>query len=545
MTTMSTSAGPTWRAWVGLVLLALPLFMMATDFTVMFMTMPAVTADLAPSTTQTLWIMHIGEFVAAGFVITMGWLTGRIGPRTLLLIAMGLYGLASALAAFAPNAEALLTARVLTGLATAAASPAAISLLRSIFTSTRHFGIAFAVLMGAFSVGGALGPPMGGVLLAHFWWGSVFLINVPVAAVVLFGGLSLFPRGSTSNTERIDMISVVLSIGAVLLLVFGLQEIADRGVSLPYVLTIMAGIGLGIWFVRRQRHLTNPLLDLRLFSIRALRMAAIALALTSVAFVGVDFLLVQYLQIVSGVPTGRLGLLLAAPGIAAIIGSALAPILARRIAPGPLTAAGVGLSLVGALTIIAAIAVAPQLTWLFIAGTTAVALGVTPLMLLGAQLIVTSAPKARAGSAVAIQDVSAGLGGALGMALVGSLAMAVFGRVLTARAPAGLGAAEVEAATQSPGGAVATATDVGGADGQALLTAAHGALSWGTAAAYGAAVVVGGATIVLLLRGLRGITLDLDTPESGTEEPEPVRVGSATVDREPGQLAATQPSAAP
>ncbi|MBB3663729.1 DHA2 family multidrug resistance protein-like MFS transporter [Prauserella sediminis] len=519
-TTTSTSARPTWRAWTGLALLALPLFMMATDFTVMFLAMPAVTADLLPSTTQTLWILHIGEFVAAGFVIAMGWLTGRIGPRTLLLFAIVLYGTASTLAAFAPDAETLLTARVLIGLAAAAASPAAISMLRSLFGGSRHFGIAFAVLMGTFSAGSALGPPMGGMLLEHFWWGSVFLINVPVAAVVLLGGPWVFPKGGRTTAERIDMTSVVLSMGAVILVVFGLQEIADRGPAVPYVLATLVGLVLGTWFVRRQRRLANPLLDLGLFAIRTLRVTAIAFVLSSAAFVAVDFLLLQYLQIVAGVPTDRLGLLLAAPGIAAVLGTAVTPILARWVEPARLMASGVGLALVGAMAVIWSIAGGTQQTWLSITGTTVVSLGVTPLMMLGAQLIVTAAPAKRTGSAVAVQDISAGLGGALGMAFIGSLAMAVFGRVLTAGAADGLTGAELDTAAQNPGSAVAVAGDLGGADGQALLTAAHDALSWGTVAAYGTAVVLGIATIVLVVRGLRGARLDTapDEPDASTDD---------------------------
>src|SRR5690625_2300712 len=159
----TVSADPTWRQWTALVLLGLPVFMMATDFTALFLAVPEITADLGPSTTQLLWIVHIGELVAAGTLITMGWLTNRLGPRTLLLLALGVYTLASALAAYAPDAETLLAARILIGLGTAAASPAALALLRVLFSRPRHYGIAFAVVMGAFPVGAALGPPMTGL----------------------------------------------------------------------------------------------------------------------------------------------------------------------------------------------------------------------------------------------------------------------------------------------------------------------------------------------------------------------------------------------
>lgn len=531
MTAPTIPAQPTWREWTGLVLLALPLFMIGSDLTVMFLAMPAVTADLAPSTTQALWIMHIGQFVAAGLVITMGWLTGRLGHKRLLLVAMALYGGASMLAAFAPNPETLLVARVMMGAAAAAATPAAIAMLRSMFTSAKHFSVAFAVVMGAVSVGGALGPPMGGLLLGYFWWGSVFLINVPVAALVLIAGLWLFPRTRKTARDRIDLTSVALSMAAVFLVVFGLQEIADQGLSVPYVLAALAGIGLGAWFVRRQRRIDNPLLDLSLFAIRALRICATVFVISSAAFVAVDFILIQYLQIVIGVSTTGLGLMLAIPGAAAILGTALTPVLARRITLSHLMAAGVGVSLVGALLIMTALLLTPQLTVAFIAGTTIIAVGVIPLGLLGAQLIVASPPKERAGSAVAIQDISGNMGAALGMAFIGSLAMAVYSRVLNVTAPTGVTDADLDAATQSPGGAVATAEHLGGHAGSALLTAAQGALSWGTVAAYIAAVALGIATIALILRGLKGIQLPSDAADGPTPEtsgPEALGVPATT-----------------
>lgn len=500
-------ARPTRRAWAALVLIATPMFMMATDFTIMFMAMPQVAADLTPSTTQLLWIMHVGEFVAAGLVITMGWLTGRLGHKHLLLAAMALYGSASALAAFAPNPETLLVARVLIGLATAAASPAAFSMVRSLFADPRHFGVAFAILMGAFTAGAAIGPPMGGVLLEYFWWGSVFLVNVPAAALVLVFGWALLPSPDTTTGGRIDTLSVGLSLSAVILVVLGLQEIADRGLSTAYGFVVVTGLVLGIWFVRRQRRLANPLLDLSLFAIRPLRNVAIVFVVSSLAFVAVDFIVIQYLQIVVGVSTARLGLLLISPGVAAILGTALTPVLARRRAPSTVMTGGLFVSLGGVLTIMTALLSAPQSTALFVVGTTLISVGATPLMLLGAQLLITSAPRERSGSAVAIQDISAGLGGALGMAAIGSLAMAVFSRMVGLGAPASVPDAALDAAAQSPGGAVGVADDLGGVTGQNLLTVVHDAWSMSTLAAYAAALVLGVATIVLVHRGLRGVLL--------------------------------------
>ena len=533
-------AQPTWREWTAVMLLTLPLFMMATDFTAIFLAMPAIAADLAPSSTQLLWIVHIGELIAAGFVITMGWLTGRIGPRALLLMAMSLYGLASALAAFAPNAETLLAARVLIGLATAAASPAGIALLRSLFSSAKHFSIGFAVVMGAFSVGGALGPPLAGLLLEYFWWGSVFLVNVPVAAVALFFGLWLFPRPIDRTTDRIDITSVVISMAAVMLAVYGLQNIADRGITVPFTLAIIVGLVLGWWFIRRQRRIENPLLDLDLFSIRVLRILALVFVTSQVAFMAVDFVLVQYLQIVAGIPTAPLGLLLAIPATAAIIATALTPALSRRYAPSTVMTAGMGVAVLGTLTILVTLAVAPVAP-LFAGGMTIIALGVSPPMVVGAQLMVTSVTQRQAGPAASIQDIAASLGAAVGIVVLGSLSMAVFNQSLRATAPEDLSESTLDTASESPGGALSIAEGLGGDTGQELLQVAQDALSWGTVAAYLGALIVGLVTMVIL-RGLRGVEMPTDEthiPAEETSSPEAtLGAPETTVHPQPSAIAA-------
>ena len=510
----TTTTRPTWRAWVGLAVLSVPLFMMATDMTVLFLATPSIAADLEPSSTQLLWIMHSGEFVAAGLVITMGRLADKIGRLRLLMIAMALYGLSSALAAFSTSPEMLLLCRMLIGASAAAASPAAIGLLRSMFTTARQYGIAFAVLMGAFTVGGALGPPMGGLLLEHFWWGSVFLVNVPAAALVLLAGKWLLPSGSGSETGRIDATSVGLSLGAVILVVFGLQEIADQGWSVLYAVSIVVGIALGWLFIRRQRRVDDPLLDLGLFGYRALRLSVLVLIIASLAFMATDLVLVQYLQIVTEVPLATLGLLLAIPGAASVLATILIPFVNARFAPSHVMAVGLTIGVGGTAVVVAAIFFASDpLPWLII-GSSLITFGISPVMVLGSQLIVTSAPPERAGSAVAIQDVGAGLGGAVGMAMFGSLALAVFSRALWNNAPGDIDPSQVEAASQSPGGAVAVSQLVGGEAGAELREATNTAWSLGTQAVFSVAVLMGIALIVMVLRGLRGIRLPSDDEDS-------------------------------
>ncbi|MGC5616773.1 MFS transporter [Georgenia sp. Z1491] len=522
----SAPAGTTWRHWAALVMLGLPVVMMATDFTALFLALPAVSADLAPSSTQSLWLVHIGELVAAGTLVTMGWLTGRLGPRVLVLMALGLYGAASALAAYAPTVEVLLVARALIGVATAATTPAVFAMVRSMFTSAEHRGIAFAVVMGAFPVGGALGPPFTGALLEYFSWGSVFLVNVPVAVVALVGGLWLFPGGHERTTDRIDITSVVMSMAAVMLVVYGLQEIADRGVTATHAAAVGGGLVLGALFVRRQRRLTDPLLDLGLFAVRLLRRLAIAFLLIQVAFLTIDLVLVQHLQIVLGIPTGTLGLMLAAPGVAAIVATAVTPLLTRRFTPSAVMVAGIGTGLVGLGFILVALTVVPSPA-AFTAALSIVAFGSSPPMVLGAQLMVTSVPMRKSGPAAALQDVSASLGAATGIGALGSLALGIFGRSLRSGAPEGLSPAHLDAATEGPGVAVAVADGIGGALGGDLHAVTEDAWAHGTTGSVVAALVVAAVLLVLVARGLRGVRLPAEDEPDGLPVAPPSERGDA------------------
>ncbi|HLS74865.1 MAG TPA: MFS transporter [Actinomycetaceae bacterium] len=511
----------TWRAWLGLGLLVLPSFMMATDITMLFLVMPALTADLAPSTTQMLWILHIGEFAAAGLVITMGRLTDKIGRRRLLLLAMATYAAGSGLAALSTTPEMLLIARVLIGAATAAASPAAITLVRSMFVRPREFGIAFAILMGTYSVGATLGPPLGGLLLEHFSWASVFLVNIPVALAVLLAGRWLLPTYRDPAGGGVDILSVVLSTLAVLAVVFGLQEIAANGLAGRYVAAIAGGLGLGVVFLRRQRRLADPLLDLSLFANRAFAVSAGVLFGTAMAFMASDMMVVQYLQVVVGMSMTGLGLLLGAAGAAAVVGTVLAPVALRRLLPSTVLVFSLVGAVAGAAIALSAISFLDGSLPLLVVGTTLGGLFSSPVFVVAAQLVVTSAPARHAGSATAVQDLSAGTGGAAGLAMIGSAAMVVFARVLRADAPAAADPDIVDAATQSVGGALAAGDLVGGALGQQLRMAVESALTGAAQATYLMTIAVALGVAVVALRGLRGVRL----PDH--VEGEPAEVGAA------------------
>lgn len=447
-------ARATWREWLGLAALILPVFMLATDMTGLFLAMPSITADLAPSSTQMLWILHIGEFLTVGFLITMGRLADRIGRRRLLVIGVAVYGLASAIAAFSTTAWMLIAARAFLGVAAATITPSAMSLLRNLFPDPKQFSVAIAVNLSAFSAGAALGPPIGGLLVDHFWWGAIFLINVPVALVFLLG-TPLLPTYRDSEAGRLDLVSVALSLFALMALIFGLQEIAQHGLRVLYVSTVVLGVIVGILFVRRQLHLQEPLLDLRMFRAPEFSVSLLTLLLVLLVNGGAYMLFIQHLQTVLGLSPTHAGLLLMAPAVLSIVGTLLAPVLTQWMRPAYAMASGLIVAIGGAAMIILTANEADAA--LLITGVSLFMFGVGPTMTIGSELAIASVPKERAGSASAMQDVGTGLGSAMGIAFLGSLAMIIYRGALTGSIPQGVPAEAANAAMDSVGAAIAAA----------------------------------------------------------------------------------------
>jgi DHA2 family multidrug resistance protein-like MFS transporter len=252
------------REWIGLAVLALPCLLYAMDLTVLNLAVPRLSADLRPSSAQLLWIVDIYGFTLAGSLITMGALGDRIGRRRLLLAGAAAFGLASVLAAFSASAGMLIAARAVLGVAGATLAPSTLSLIRNMFLEPKQRKLAVSVWITSFSAGGAIGPLLGGVLLRWFWWGSVFLLAVPVMALLLVLGPVLLPEFRDPRPGRLDLLSAALSLAAVLAVIYGLKQLAlAGGVWLP-VLSVLVGLALGVVFVRRQQRLSDPLLDLRL-----------------------------------------------------------------------------------------------------------------------------------------------------------------------------------------------------------------------------------------------------------------------------------------
>ncbi|WP_017600418.1 MFS transporter [Nocardiopsis lucentensis] len=524
----------TWREWLGLAVLTLPLLMSATDMTVLFLALPSIAADLAPSSTQLLWILHVASFLQVGVVLTMGWLGPRMGHRRLLTAGVTVYGLSSLVAAFSVDPLMLIATRAVMGMAAASLLPSITSLLRVMFTDTRQFSAAIAVVMSSFSAGMAIGPPLGGALLEYFSWGSVFLINVPVAVLLLLF-TPLLPRVDGVRAQRLDLLGVAFSVLAVIAVIFGLQELADDMASgseapmWPYLVCVAAGLALGALFVRRQLRAPEPLLDLRLFSTPAFSVSLVAMLLMLLGVGGSDMLLAQYLQAVEGMSPGRAGLLLIAPALGSIVGGLLPTVLNRWARPGFVM--GVALLVAGAGAVAMVWFVGEGTLPGIVVAAVVIQLAIGPLFTLSYNLIIASAPMRKAGSAAAMGDVAGGFGNALSLAFLGSLAAVVYRRLLDDADLGAVPAGAVESAGESVGGATAVARTLPGPIATELLEAARSAFTTAVQTGYGftAAVLVPVGLVVLwALRRVRLENLGGDgEPEAADGTPGPGAPDSA------------------
>ena len=460
------------REWLGLAVLALPCLVMVMDFTILTLAVPTLTQDLQPTPTQLLWIVDVYGFLVAGLLITMGNIGDRIGRRRLLLIGGACFGIASMLAAFSTSAEMLITARAILGLAGATLAPSTLALIRSMFHDGAQRARAISIWASTFAAGGVMGPVVAGVMLRYFWWGSAFLIAVPVMAALVLAGPRLLPEFRDPSQGRVDLFSAGLSLAAVLSFIYGLKHFAQAGLAWSGVEFVVIGLVIGAVFVRRQARLDHPLIDLALF--RAPRFASTLAVLAASAFVmfGASFYVAQYLQFVLGLSPLQAGLCLAPATAAVIVGAQLAPSLARRFDDTVIMAAGLGVSAVG-------FALLTQVDAhdlpLLVASYFTMSLGVGPLTAICPGLIVGTAPPERAGAAASLSSTSAEFGGALGLAMLGSLGVAVY-RVALAMPP-GLSAGAAASTHDSLGTALQASTHLPPLAGAGVVAAARDAFT--------------------------------------------------------------------
>jgi DHA2 family multidrug resistance protein-like MFS transporter len=509
------------REWVGLAVLALACVVYAMDLTVLHLAVPHLSEDLQPTSAQLLWIADIYGFMVAGALITMGTLGDRIGRRRLLLVGAAAFALASLLAAFSTSAEMLIGARALLGIAGATIAPSTLSLIRNLFHDPGQRTFAIGVWITAYSLGGAVGPLLGGVLLEFFWWGSVFLLAIPVMALLLVLGPVLLPEFRDPDAGRLDVASAALSLVAVLAVVYGLKQTAQDGVGFLPFAAVVVGLALGFLFVRRQSRLADPLIDLRLFRVPAFSASLAVYTLGILVLFGSFLFIYQYLQLVLELSPLEAGVVTLPSFGAFVVGSLLAPAIVKRVRPAYVMAAGLALAAVGLLgltqvSVDSGIAVLIGSSFVY-------SLGIAPVFTLTNDLILGAAPPERAGAASAISETGAELGGALSIALLGTIGTAVYRIQVEDGIPASVPPDQAETARDTLGGAVAVSGDLTDALAGQVLDAAQAAFTQGlqvvalVSATIAALAAVG---VTIFLRRVRAASAEpADAPAAAAAEP--------------------------
>jgi DHA2 family multidrug resistance protein-like MFS transporter len=486
-----TSANP--RRWWAFACLCLPVLIASMDVSVLLFALPSLTRDLHADAGQQLWILDVYGLVLAALLLPFGAVADRVGRRRLLLLGAGFFGLASLGAAWAPSAGVLILARAALGIGGATLMPSALALVRSLFDDPAERSKAVGVWSAVLAGGVGLGPVVSGLLVEHFWWGSVFLVNLPAVALLLAVVPALVPESRAEHPAKVDLRSAALCLAAVFAVVYAVQTVAEHGWTAGRVATLALGLLAGTLFVRRQRTSPNPMLDLGWFRERVFTGSVVVNAVGMAVVVGNGLLISQYLQSVLGMSPLRAALWSVAP---TVVVAGVAPLAAVIV-----TRAGRARTVAGALTVAAAGFVVltraqPHSTlWVALIGATLVAAGVVAVATLVTDLVVSAVPAHRTGAAAGFVETTTELAGALGIAVLGSVLAAVYrSHVVLPALPAG----SRHAAGESLAGALAVAQTGGG--GTSLVDTARAAYTAGmhTADVVAAALLLGGAVLALV-----------------------------------------------
>lgn len=488
-----------WRGWAALVVLMLPVLLVSVDNTVLSFALPSIALELGPTSAQQLWIIDAYPLVLAGLLVTMGTLGDRFGRRRMLLIGATGFAAVSVLAAFAPSAEWLIAARAAMGVFGAMLMPSTLSLLRSIFTDRDQRRLAIAVWAAMFSAGAALGPIVGGLLLEHFSWGSVFLLSVPVLLPLLVFAPLLVPESRDPHPGRIDPLSIALSMATMIPIVYGIKELAVHGVGIAAWLPMLAGLGFGVLFVRRQLRAKTPMLDMRLFRLGTFSGALLVNLLSVIALVGFLFFVAQHLQLIAGLSPMEAGLALV-PGLAMMIVSGLAVVpISKKWPARVVVPVALLFSVAGYVTV--AFATGPDSIGALVAAFISLGIGIGAAETVSNDLVLSSAPPAKAGAASAVSETAYELGAVLGTTVLGGILTALYRANLVV--PEGVPDAAAAAAAETLAGAVHEAEAIGGSAGEALFEAAATAFDAGVTvtALIGAVLVVAAGVIAATTLG--------------------------------------------
>ncbi|MBO0653285.1 MFS transporter [Streptomyces triculaminicus] len=462
--------------WTVLVVLCVSLLLVAVDATVLHVAVPALTEDLRPSAIQLLWIVDVYPLVCAALLILFGTLGDRVGRRRVLLLGYALFGVASALAALATAPEVLIAARALLGAGGAMIMPATLSILRQVFPDRRERAVAIGVWSAVAAVGAAVGPLLGGFLLEHFWWGSVFLINIPLMAVSLPVGRWLLPESTGDRDGPWDVLGALMAAFGLFGAVFGVKRIGGADpLSLGTIVPAALGIALLVLFVRRQRRRRHPLVDLAMFARPAFGTSVGCIVLAMLALVGLELVAAQYLQLVLGLTPLETGLRLLPLTLAAMAAGLAGSRILQRFGPRTMVVTGFVLTAMAVLSL--TVMGRQDQPAVLVVGFVVLGFGLETTLFGAYESMLNEAPARSAGGAAAIGETSYQLGAGIGIALLGSVMNAAYAPGV--EAVPGVPSAAGASARHSLGEAYAVADRLGGAPGAALRAAARDAFVHG------------------------------------------------------------------
>ena len=489
------------REWTGLAVLGLPTLLISIDVSVMYLALPEIGQSLGTTAIEQLWMLDIYSFLLAGCLITMGNLGDRIGRRRLLFIGAAAFAVASVAAAFAATPEQLIGARALLGIAGATLAPSTMALIRNMFTDPRQMQTAIGVWFACFMGGVLVGPIIGGLLLEHFWWGSVFLLAVPVMLTLLITGPFLLPEYRSAEPGRLDLVSVGLSLAALLPVIWGIKEFARGQVNIDGVLACALGITVGVLFVKRQGRLASPLLDLRIFRSRLFTSSLAIIMLAGIVMAGLSLVAAIFLQSVLNLSPMTAGLWLIPQSVLMLAGFQVAPLLALRLPTTTVAVLGLAVATLG-LLIVGTLPLHPS-AGLLVAGLCLASFGVAFPMALLSALMLSDVDPERAGAAAAVNETSGELGIAVGVATLGGLATWVYAWTLGSLEPG------------APGGASASLEAALGYDDEGLGAAAREAFTIAVSVVGLAGALAFVLTAAFAVRMLKPATASAHLDEAG------------------------------
>ncbi|MGI5399967.1 MFS transporter [Streptomyces sp. CA-135486] len=465
------AAGGGANRWVVLVVLCVSLLLVALDATVLHVAVPAVTEDLRPSGVELLWVVDAYPLICASLLILFGTLGDRVGRRRVLLLGYGIFGIASAVAALATTPEVLIAARALLGVGGAMIMPATLSILRAVFPDRRERATAIGIWTAVAAVGAATGPVLGGFLVENFWWGSVFLINIPLMALILPVSRWLLPESRGGADGPWDVLGALMAAAGVLGVVLGVKRLG-AGDSLLDIRTagpLLLGATLLALFVRRQRRRAHPLIDMRMFARAAFSTSVGCIILAMLALVGLELIAVQYLQLVLGLSPLETGLRLLPLTFAAMAAGATGSHTLNRI--GPRRMVGWGFVLTAAAVLLLVLMGQHDRPWLLTTGFVLLGFGLQTTLFGAYESMLSEAPADQAGGAAAIGETSYQLGAGMGIAMLGSVMNAAYAPAFSSLGS--VPARDRAAASHSLGEAYQVADRLGGPAGEVLRTTAR------------------------------------------------------------------------